>query len=197
MSFAITALAIAGIGIATSLTLGAISLRNQKKAARAQLDAQAMQAKSAAEQRIKGIRKLAASQRASFLHSGIALTGEGTPDDLLSETYDTGIADVENILQQGQVRGDAIHSQARAKMLSTYGQMASDVSSYASMAVGGMGKLGSAKTVPTSDGLSFDGIGGNAGMGSSFDSFGGGSFSGSLSDPKLKFNTPYAGYGGV
>lgn len=173
MSFAFIAVGVAAIGLATSVTMGIMSARNQRAAAKRQLEARSLQAKQQAENRIRQIRKLAASQKSSFLASGIALTGEGTTDAVISETYDIGQADVDNILQNGAIEGAAIQANARAKMLSTYGQMASDVSSYASSMFGGMSKMGGAGTEATGvfdDVTSMDG--GLNGMGEfgSFDS---------------------------
>lgn len=192
MTFAYTALAVAVVGIATSVTLGAMSLRNQRKQARAQQEALKMQTEVQAKDRIKQIRKLASSQKASFLSSGIALTGEGTPDALFSDTYDTGIADVESMVKYGAVKGKDLYYGARAKQLQTYGQIASDVTSYASLGLQGAGGLSKGAS-----GADF-GAGGLEGMGDfgggSFDAFGGGSFTGTLKDPNFQFNSPAGGF---
>lgn len=164
MSFGITALGWAAIGVAvvgsaTAISLGAASAANQKKAARKQLEAQAMSTKTAAEQRIKSIRRLASQQKSSFLSSGISLSGDGTTQAVLDDTYDTGIADVNNILKNGQVGGESIASNARAKMMSTYGDMASSVSSYASMGLSGAGSLDSAGAAVDGGAGSLQGMG--------------------------------------
>ena len=49
----------------------------------------------AVQQKAKEIKLRTARQTASFITSG--LTMEGTPQDVLAETFDTGIADIENI----------------------------------------------------------------------------------------------------
>lgn len=167
MSFAITAIGVALVGMATSISLSVVSAAQQRKAARKQLEAQAMQAKVQAEQRVKSTKKLAAQQKASFLASGISLTGDGTPDAVISSTYQVGMEDVDNIKKYGAVMGDNISANARARMLSTYGQMASDVSSYASSAFSSAGSLKAAGGTDIGGGLEGmgDSYGGLGGMG--------------------------------
>lgn len=167
MSFAWTAIAVAVVGAATSIGMGMASARNQKKAARAQLEAASMQAKIKAEERIKLTRKYAAQQKSSFMASGISLTGDGTADAVISDTYDIGIADVENIKKYGAVQGENISATARAQMMQTYGQMASDVSSYASMGLKGAGSLRSPGSTDIGGGIEGmgDTYGGMGGMG--------------------------------
>ena len=169
MSFGITAIVTAIAGIATSISLSVASISQQRKAAKAQLQAQSMQAKVSSDQRIKQIRRVASQQKASFLSSGISLTGDGTPDAVISETYQTGIEDVENIRNYGATMGASVSANARAKMLSTYGQLASDVSSFASSAFKGAGTLKAAGTDTINVG------GGLEGMGDSYGNFGTGS----------------------
>jgi len=49
------------------------------------------------KERARKTKKLAGKQRASFLASGISLTGEGTAEAMLGETYDFGKEEVQNI----------------------------------------------------------------------------------------------------
>jgi hypothetical protein len=200
MSFAWTAIGVAIVGAATSISLGMASASNQRKAARKQLEATAMQTKVKADERIKQIRRLASQQKSSFLASGISLTGDGTPDAIISETYDVGMADVENIKKFGSVQGENISATARAQMLSTYGQMASDVSSYASMGMNGAGSLKATGSVAELggglEGMG-DSYGGLEGMGSG-SAFGGAGadFGGGSTSPFNNFQ-PSAGFGGI
>lgn len=177
MSFAWTAVGVAIVGAATAITLGSISIVNQKKAARAQLEAQSMQAKVQGNQRIKLARKQASQQKSSFLSSGISLTGDGTTEAVISDTYDIATEDVSNIKKYGAVSGQNITANARAKMLSTYGQMASSVSSYASSALGSAGSISGGGGVDTGGDLSgmgdtyggLDGMGSGSSFGTGFD----------------------------
>lgn len=161
MSFAWTAISVAIVGSITSVSLGLASQSAQKKAAKRQLEAQAMDTKIKAEQRIKQTRRLAAQNKSSFLASGISLTGDGTADAVISDTYQTGMDDVENIKKFGAVQGENITARARANMIAGYGQMVSDVTGYASMGLQGAGSLKSA-------GGALDIGGGLEGMGDSY-----------------------------
>lgn len=163
MSFAWVAVGVAIVGAATSISLTAASMSQQKKAARRQLEAQSMQAKVSANQRIRAARRMAAQQKSSFLASGISLTGEGTPDAIISETYDIGMQDVENIKQYGAVQGANITAKNRANMMAGYASMASDVSSLATSLGSSAGSLKGADTVNVGGDL--DGMGDTYGMG--------------------------------
>ena len=177
MSFAYTALAVAVIGLATSLTFGLISAANQRKAARAQMEATAMDAKIKATQRAKQIRKIASQQKSSFLHSGISLTGEGdTADALSSDTFDVGAEDLDNIRENALTKGKNIEYQTRANLMKTYGQMASDVSNFATSAMGAAGTASKA-TQATDAGKLSSGMEGMGSFGSKSSSFGGGTIS--------------------
>jgi len=61
----------------------------------AQAEAKRKEGELAASEKSKQIRQKAASQTSSFLTSGITL--EGTPMDVLGETFTTGLADIDNI----------------------------------------------------------------------------------------------------
>ena len=137
-----TTLALAAAGIATSVTLGAMSAAGQQKSAKAQMRAIETRDKIKAKERVKSIKKLAGQQRSSFLSSGIAL-GEGTTQDVIGETYATGIEDIQNIKEYGVAQGETIQAKLRSDMLSTYGKMASDVTGYATSMSGALGQMGS------------------------------------------------------
>ncbi len=74
----------------------------------------------------------AGKQKASFLSSGLTL--EGTPMAVLSETYQTGIEDTQNIIDAGNTNSKNIMSAARTKAMS-------DIAMSAAMAgIGAMAK---------------------------------------------------------
>jgi len=188
-----TTLALATAGIATSVTLGAMSAANQQKSAKKQMRALETRDKIRANERVKSIKRLAASQRSSFLSSGIAL-GEGTTQDVQGETYATGVEDVENIKQYGEAQGEAISAKLRSDMLSTYGKMATDVFGYATSASGAFSSLGSATgstwgSMGTGVGdYGIKGMGDSFGATDQFSSLGGGIFSsGNLKDAGKNF----------
>lgn len=80
-------LALAGLQVAN-----AVSNYNQSKS---QARGIAKQGAQEARVRAQEIRALAAEQRASYLASGLEL--EGTPASIISDTYNTGLEDIEAI----------------------------------------------------------------------------------------------------
>lgn len=98
---------VAGLGVAS-----AIGNYNQSKS-------QARQTIKKAEidmqNRANEIRALAARQRVSYLQAGLEL--EGTPNAVITDTYNTGIADVNAIRDSANQTAKNIRKQARAKLL--------------------------------------------------------------------------------
>ncbi len=104
-----------------SVIMGAIgtgfSMSAKNTAAKKQQQALQQQGTIQARQRAKGIKALAGSQKASFMQSGISLTGEGTTQALLDETYDTGIEDIGQIKSNTKAGVSNVWSKARSGMI--------------------------------------------------------------------------------
>ena len=117
-----------------------LSIASRRSAAKSQSQALKEQGTLKAEERAKTTKRLAGKQKASFLQSGISLTGEGTPQALIGETFDVGLEDIKQI-QKNTGRGVSnIWSKARSGMLSDLGGFAMTVG----MAGVGMGLGGAA-----------------------------------------------------
>lgn len=69
----------------------------------------------AAQNRADEIKKLASRQRVSYLQAGLEL--EGTPQNVINDTYETGIADVNNIIGAYNQKSKNIMTKARADLL--------------------------------------------------------------------------------
>src|SRR5688572_23731058 len=69
--------------------------KDVKKNAERSAAAMKTEGELASKEKAKQIRYAAARQTSSFLSSGITL--EGTPQDVLNETFQTGLEDIENI----------------------------------------------------------------------------------------------------
>jgi len=105
-------------------------------------------------------KKLAGSQRASFLASGISLTGEGTAESVLGETYAFGKEDIENIGERYSNQQENVLAKGRsdynAGLLSAAGDIAGGISGIA-----GMGSMVSATTTATAPTKSIGVVGGS------------------------------------
>lgn len=98
---------IAGLSVAS-----AIGNYNQSKSESRQT---AKAGAIAAEKRADDIMKLASKQRISYLSAGLEL--EGTPQNVINDTYETGIADVNNIIGAYSQKSKNIMTKARANLL--------------------------------------------------------------------------------
>lgn len=98
---------IAGLSVAS-----AIGNYNQSKSESRQT---AHQGAIAAQNRADEIKKLASRQRVSYLQAGLEL--EGTPQNVINDTYETGIADVNNIIGAYNQKSKNIMTKARADLL--------------------------------------------------------------------------------
>ncbi len=115
-----------------------LSIASRSSAAKSKAQALKEQGTLKAKERVKSTRALAGKQKASFLHSGISLTGEGTPQALIGETFDVGLEDIKQI-QKNTGRGVSnIWSKARSGMLSDLGGFAMTVGMSA-VSMGGLG----------------------------------------------------------
>lgn len=98
---------IAGLSVAS-----AIGNYNQSKSESRQT---AKEGVIAAQNRADEIKKLASRQRVSYLQAGLEL--EGTPQNVINDTYETGIADVNNIIGAYNQKSKNIMTKARADLL--------------------------------------------------------------------------------
>lgn len=98
---------IAGLSVAS-----AIGNYNQSKSESRQT---AKEGVIAAQNRADEIKKLASRQRISYLQAGLEL--EGTPQNVIDDTYETGIADVNNIIGAYNQKSKNIMTKARADLL--------------------------------------------------------------------------------
>lgn len=87
-----------------------------------------------AENRKKEIQQLAARQRVSFLQAGVEL--EGTPQNVIQDTYNTGIADINNINTTYNQRAKNMINAGRTKLFG-------DIASIGMQGVSAMGGFGS------------------------------------------------------
>ncbi len=124
----------AGLIAGTALTQISNSTKQAKVAqnnAISKADSLKTEGDLAVQEKSKQVRLTAARQTASFLSSGLTL--EGTPTDVINETYDVGIADVQNIgknyqtarmntLYGGGAQADAFISAGRAQAIGTIAQ---------------------------------------------------------------------------
>lgn len=67
------------------------------------------------QERAKQVRYAAARQNVSFLNSGLSL--EGTPMDVINETFDTGLADIRAIGANANAQSKNIIGQARTQAI--------------------------------------------------------------------------------
>jgi hypothetical protein len=70
----------------------------------------------AASNKARDVMRQAARQRSSFLTSGLTL--EGTPEQVIGQTYDTGLQDVNLMRSNTNTQSKNIIGQARSQMLS-------------------------------------------------------------------------------
>lgn len=93
--------------------------KNSKNQAKAVVEEGAMKAR----ERAKQTQILAAKQKSSFLNSGISLEGEGTTQNMLDDTYGTGLADINQIKSNYNQTSSNIMGAARAKAMADIGGM--------------------------------------------------------------------------
>ncbi len=146
-----------------SIMLSAVAtgfgIASKHSAAKSKSQALKQQGKFKAEERAKKTRRLAGSQKASFLHSGIALTGEGTPQSLIEETYDIGLEDMGQIKENTRRGVSNIWGQARAGMISDLGNFALSTGlSVATMGIGAGAKGASDAAYATSQAGKLQGV---------------------------------------
>jgi len=95
-------------------------------------------------------RKLAGHQKASFLASGISLTGDGTAGEVLGETYDFGMEDIKNVGEAYTNKQEQVLAEGRsdynAGLLGAVSAGASGVAGVAG-SIGGLGSTSGGEQV--------------------------------------------------
>jgi len=110
--------------LAIGAILTGLSMASTYSQAKSQSKALAEEGTIKAQQRSKRTQQIAGQQKASFLQSGISLTGEGTAQYLIDETYDIGLEDID-LIKKNYNRGISnVMGSARTKMISQLGQFA-------------------------------------------------------------------------
>lgn len=102
---------LAGLGVAMSVA-SAIGNYNASKQEVKRLK---KEAEIKAQNRADEILSLAATQRVRYLSAGLEL--EGTPQAVITDTYDTGIADIQAIRDSYNTEIKNVKTQARASLL--------------------------------------------------------------------------------
>lgn len=98
--------------------LGLTALQNIQtiNQAKKQAKATVREGEIVADNKARDVMRQAARQRSSFLTSGLTL--EGTPENVIGQTYDTGLQDVNLIRSNVNTQSKNIIGQARSQMLS-------------------------------------------------------------------------------
>lgn len=107
------------MGIETILFAAFTGLKaiSQMNAANKAAKVNAREGELVAKEKAKEIRYKAARQTVSFLNSGVTL--DGTPQDVLGETFSTGQADITNIRHNYDNKSKSIISQGRTEAIGT------------------------------------------------------------------------------
>lgn len=129
-----------GVGAAVVAGLSLASAVGNYNASKSEARNVVKQGNIAMERRADEIKALAAKQRVSYLQAGLEL--EGTPQSVISDTYNTGIEDVNAIRESTNQQSKNIITKARAKLIGDIASTAVNAYSMGSMGSGG-GFLGS------------------------------------------------------
>lgn len=107
------------MGIETALIIGATLLqaKGQMDAAKDQAKATVREANLVSENKAKETVLKAARLQSSFLSSGLTL--EGTPMSVIDDTFNVGIADLNQIKDNANIQSKNLISQGRTQALST------------------------------------------------------------------------------
>lgn len=127
----VAAAVIAGLGVA-----GAVGSYNASKSQARQVQKEAA---ITAARRAEDIKKLAAKQRVAYVSAGLEL--EGTPQVVMTDTYNTGIADIWNIKANAEQQAKNIKKVATAQLLGSLAQVGANAYSMSNMG-GGADKIG-------------------------------------------------------
>lgn len=104
-----------GVGAAVVAGLSLASAVGNYNASKSEARNVVKQGNIAMDRRADEIKALAAKQRVSYLQAGLEL--EGTPQAVISDTYNTGIEDVNAIRESTNQQSKNIITKARAKLL--------------------------------------------------------------------------------
>lgn len=118
----VAAAVIAGLGVA-----GAVGSYNASKSQARQVQKEAA---ITAARRAEDIKKLAAKQRVAYVSAGLEL--EGTPQVVMTDTYNTGIADIWNIKNNAEQQAKNIRKTATAQLLGNLAQVGANAYSMSS-----------------------------------------------------------------
>lgn len=118
----VAAAVIAGLGVA-----GAVGSYNASKSQARQVQKEAA---ITAARRAEDIKKLAAKQRVAYVSAGLEL--EGTPQVVMTDTYNTGIADIWNIKANADQQAKNIKKVATAQLLGSLAQVGANAYSMSS-----------------------------------------------------------------
>lgn len=121
-----------GVAAAVYVGLSAASAIGSYNQSKSQARQAIREGEIAMQNRADEIRSLAAKQRVSYISAGLEL--EGTPQAVITDTYNKGIADVNAIRDSANQTSKNILTAARAKLL---GDMAKTVVGAYSMGAGG------------------------------------------------------------
>lgn len=135
------------MGLETIAILGLSLLQAHSAIEQSEDEAQAVvdQANLEAENKSKQTRLLAARQQVSFLNSGLTL--EGTPLSAINNTFDVGLADVNQITENANKQAKNIISSGRTEAISSLASGVSGMSFGGGDIFSGSGFLGSQGSV--------------------------------------------------
>lgn len=104
--------------LTTALSVGGEFLKSNQAAGNAKREAQAIvdEGNIKAKNKAREVMYKAGTQRVSFLNSGLTL--EGTPMNVIDQTFDTGIEDINQIASNYNNKAKATISSARSSMIS-------------------------------------------------------------------------------
>ena len=109
-----------GVGAAVVAGLQVASAIGNYNASKSEARNVINQTNIAMDKRANEIRALAAKQRVSYLQAGLEL--EGTPNAVISDTYNTGIADVTAIRDSGNQSAKNMIKKAQAQLVGSIAQ---------------------------------------------------------------------------
>lgn len=127
-----------GVAAAVYVGLSAASAIGKYNQSKSQARQAIRQGEIAMKNRADEIRALASKQRVSYIASGLEL--EGTPQSVITDTYNTGIEDVKAIRDSANQTSKNILTAARAQLLGDIAKTA--VSAYSMGAGSGIENMG-------------------------------------------------------
>jgi hypothetical protein len=95
-----------------------------KKRSEKQAEALKLENEIRTKEKARQVKKTAGQQRASFLSSGISLTGEGTAQDVLGETYQFGLEDIDLMNRNTKTNMENVLSKGRSEFIGGLGKAA-------------------------------------------------------------------------